>query len=68
MTRFVVFSDTHCFHNKIPKGIPAGDVLLFCGDMSTYGFEKDIINFVFFYFYFSFYFTFLALFLGRIFR
>jgi hypothetical protein len=54
MTRFVVFSDTHCLHNFIPRGLPPGDVLLFCGDMSNNGFTEEIEDFVFYLLFLKF--------------
>lgn len=41
--KVVVFSDTHGMHNKIK--IPDGDVLIFCGDFSKNGNERDLISF-----------------------
>jgi Icc-related predicted phosphoesterase len=41
--RFVAISDTHNYHNKLQ--LPAGDVLIHCGDFSKWGLLHHIISF-----------------------
>lgn len=46
-TRFVIISDTHGRHRRIPEGnIPKGDVLIHCGDFTNTGETDQIEDFV----------------------
>ena len=42
VVRFVVVSDTHNQEMRMPEDLPAGDVLLHCGDMTNVGTEKEL--------------------------
>lgn len=43
--RIVQISDTHGRHHLL-KDIPAGDVLIHCGDLSDYGTEDEVLDFL----------------------
>lgn len=42
--RLVILSDTHGEHENI--NVPAGDVLIHCGDFSCHGDERELVGFV----------------------
>ena len=44
--RITFISDTHSKHNQITKDLPGGDLLLHAGDMSSMGYNHEIINFL----------------------
>jgi Icc-related predicted phosphoesterase len=44
--RITFISDTHSKHNQITKDLPGGDLLLHAGDMSSRGYNHEIINFL----------------------
>lgn len=43
--RIVQISDTHGRHHLL-NGLPAGDVLIHCGDFSDYGTEEEVLDFL----------------------
>jgi predicted phosphodiesterase len=44
--KIVCISDTHSLHGRIPGIIPAGDVLIHCGDFTNLGKEEEIASFM----------------------
>ena len=44
VVRFVVLSDTHSRHNEMPDGVPDGDVLLHCGDLTNIGTPSELVE------------------------
>lgn len=44
-SRIVCISDTHSLHNRIPKELPEGDILIHGGDFSDTGIFEDVQNF-----------------------
>jgi len=43
--KITLISDTHNKHNKISADLPGGDLLLHAGDISSMGYEHEIVNF-----------------------
>jgi 3',5'-cyclic AMP phosphodiesterase CpdA len=43
--RLVCISDTHDRHAALPHPLPAGDVLIHCGDATQLGLEEDLRRF-----------------------
>jgi Icc-related predicted phosphoesterase len=48
MTKKITFiSDTHTKHHDIPKDeLPGGDIIIHCGDISSRGYRKEILQFL----------------------
>jgi len=44
--KLTLISDTHNKHNKLNQDLPGGDLLLHAGDISSMGYEHEILNFV----------------------
>jgi len=43
--RITFISDTHSKHNQIKKDLPGGDLLIHAGDMTSMGYQHEIIEF-----------------------
>lgn len=43
--KLVVISDTHGYHDHLTGKLPAGDVLIHCGDVSHRSDEQSVVNF-----------------------
>ncbi len=46
IVRLVVISDTHGYHDLLTPEMPAGDVLIHCGDFADRDSEENVIEFV----------------------
>ena len=44
--KLVILSDTHGYHDRLTDTLPAGDVLIHCGDVSRRSDEQSVIDFV----------------------
>jgi Icc-related predicted phosphoesterase len=47
--KLTLISDTHNKHNRITQDLPGGDILLHAGDISSMGYEHEILPFVFWF-------------------